>query len=45
MSSFEAEKLVEEQAIEFEENKDYLISLWDRKKNENREFSNREQQI
>jgi len=39
MSSFEAEKLVEEQAIEFEENKDYLISIWDRKKNENREFT------
>jgi TRAP-type C4-dicarboxylate transport system substrate-binding protein len=40
----EAEKLVEEQAIEFEENKDYLISIWDRKKNENREFTGHTQQ-
>ena len=39
MSSFEAEKLVEEQAIEFEENKDYLVSIWDRKKNENSAFT------
>jgi hypothetical protein len=37
MSSLEAEKLVEEQAIEFEENKDYLISIWDRKKAANSE--------
>ncbi len=44
MSSFEAEKLVEEQAIEFEENKDYLVSIWDRKKNENKESTGREQQ-
>jgi hypothetical protein len=44
MSSLEAEKLVEEQAIEFEENKDYLISLWDKKKDENKEFTGHEQQ-
>jgi hypothetical protein len=35
---------VEEQAIEFEENKDYLVSIWDRKKNENREFTGHAQQ-
>jgi hypothetical protein len=44
MTSFEAEKLVEEQAIEFEENKDYLVSIWDRKKNENKEFTGHMQQ-
>jgi hypothetical protein len=31
MSSQEAEKLVEEQAQEFENNKDYLIQIWDQK--------------
>ncbi|MBN1850461.1 MAG: glycosyltransferase [Deltaproteobacteria bacterium] len=31
MSSLEAEKLVEEQAVMFEEQKDYLINVWDRK--------------
>jgi glycosyltransferase involved in cell wall biosynthesis len=31
MSSEEAEALVEEQAIEFEEQKDYLIKVWDQK--------------
>jgi glycosyltransferase involved in cell wall biosynthesis len=31
MSSVEAETLVEEQAIRFEEQKDYLIEVWDRK--------------
>jgi len=32
MSSLEAEKVVEEQAVEFEDHKDYLISIWDQKK-------------
>lgn len=32
MSSLEAERVVEEQAVEFEQNKDYLISIWDEKK-------------
>ncbi|WP_028321107.1 glycosyltransferase [Desulfatiglans anilini] len=31
MSSDEAEELVEEQAVKFEEQKDYLIHLWDEK--------------
>ncbi len=31
MSSLEAEALVEEQAIRFEEHKDYLIEVWDQK--------------
>jgi hypothetical protein len=31
MSSEEAEALVEEQAVEFEEQKDYLIKVWDQK--------------
>ncbi|MBW2506880.1 MAG: glycosyltransferase [Deltaproteobacteria bacterium] len=31
MSSAEAEALVEEQAIKFEEHKDYLIKIWDEK--------------
>jgi len=31
MSSLEAERLVEEQAVMFEEQKDYLIDVWDRK--------------
>ena len=31
MSSQEAEDLVEEQAAKFEEQKDYLIDVWDRK--------------
>lgn len=44
MSSFEAEKLVEEQAIEFEENKDYLVNIWDRKKMANREGTGNTQQ-
>jgi hypothetical protein len=39
MSSREAEKLVEEQALEFEENKDYLISIWDQNKEENKKIS------
>lgn len=32
VSSLEAERVVEEQAVEFEENKDYLISIWNEKK-------------
>jgi glucosylglycerate synthase len=39
MSSIEAEKVVEEQAVEFEENKDYLISIWDQKKVESEEIN------
>jgi hypothetical protein len=31
MSSAEAETLVEEQALVFEEHKDYLIKVWDQK--------------
>ena len=31
MSTQEAEALVEEQALKFEEQKDYLIELWDEK--------------
>jgi hypothetical protein len=31
MSSLEAEELVEEQAMRFEEQKDYLIRIWDQK--------------
>jgi hypothetical protein len=31
MSSQEAEELVEEQALKFEERKDYLIRIWDEK--------------
>jgi len=31
MSSQEAEALVEEQAVKFEEHKDYLIQIWDQK--------------
>ena len=31
MSSDEAEELVEEQAVKFEEQKDYLIHLWNEK--------------
>jgi hypothetical protein len=31
MSSQEAEELVEDQALKFEEHKDYLIEAWDRK--------------
>jgi len=31
MSSKEADALVEEQALEFEENKDYLVKVWDEK--------------
>ena len=31
MSSQEAENLVEEQALKFEEQKDYLIKVWDKK--------------
>ncbi len=34
MSSEEAEVLVEEQAVKFEEQKDYLIKLWDEKSKE-----------
>lgn len=34
MSSLEAESLVEEQAAKFEENKDYIVKVWDRKKEE-----------
>ncbi|HPD60903.1 MAG TPA: glycosyltransferase [Thermodesulfobacteriota bacterium] len=39
MSSREAERVVEEQAGEFEENKDYLISIWDQKKLESEEIN------
>jgi len=39
MSSWEAERLVEEQAVEFEENKDYLVSIWDKKKAESEEIN------
>jgi glycosyltransferase involved in cell wall biosynthesis len=31
MSTLEAEKLIEEQAVKFEEQKDYLIKVWDEK--------------
>ena len=31
MSSLEAEELVEEQAVKFEEQKEYLIQVWDQK--------------
>lgn len=31
MSTFEAETLIEEQAVKFEEQKDYLIKIWDEK--------------
>jgi len=31
MSSQEAEALVEEQALKFEKQKDYLIQIWDQK--------------
>jgi hypothetical protein len=31
MSSSEAEELVEEQAVKFEEQKEYLIQAWDQK--------------
>ena len=31
MSSREAEQLVEEQALQFEEQKDYLVKVWDEK--------------
>jgi hypothetical protein len=34
MSSQEAEALVEEQAMKFEEQKDYLIRVWDKKSHE-----------
>ena len=34
MTSAQAERLVEEQAMEFEANKDYLISIWGKKKDE-----------
>jgi hypothetical protein len=34
MSSQEAETLVEEQAIKFEEQKDYLIQIWDKRTGE-----------
>ncbi len=34
MSSQEAEALVEEQAQKFEEHKDYLIEVWDKKEKE-----------
>ena len=37
MSSEEAEALVEEQAIKFEEQKDYLVQVWDRKSAEKAE--------
>jgi hypothetical protein len=32
MSSLEAEQLVEEQALHFEEQKDYLLEIWEEKK-------------
>ena len=34
MSSIEAESLVEDQAVKFEEGKDYLIKVWDEKSHE-----------
>lgn len=34
MSSLEAEALVEEQAVKFEDQKDYLITVWDEKSDE-----------
>jgi glucosylglycerate synthase len=34
MTSQEAEQLVEEQALKFEEHKDYLLEIWDRKMQE-----------
>ena len=34
MTSQEAEELVEEQALKFEDHKDYLIEIWDRKSQE-----------
>ena len=34
MSSIEAENLVEEQAVKFEDQKDYLIEIWDEKSKE-----------
>ena len=34
MSSQEAEALVDEQAVKFEEQKDYLIKVWDQKNRE-----------
>ena len=34
MSSQEAEALVEEQAVKFEEHKDYLLQVWDQKNRE-----------
>jgi glucosylglycerate synthase len=34
MSSQEAERLVEEQAVKFEEHKDYLIKVWDNKQSQ-----------
>jgi glycosyltransferase involved in cell wall biosynthesis len=37
MSSQEAEELVEEQALKFEEHKDYLLEIWDRKPGEKTE--------
>ena len=39
MSSQEAEKLVEEQALEFEEHKDYLIQVWEEKNSASLKFS------
>ena len=38
MSSLEAENLVEEQAVKFEEQKDYLIKVWDKKTSERTEI-------
>lgn len=37
MSTLEAEQLVEEQAVRFEEQKDYLIKVWDQKSRERME--------
>jgi hypothetical protein len=34
MNSREAEELVEEQALKFEEQKDYLLDVWDKKTHE-----------
>jgi hypothetical protein len=39
MSSLEAEKVVEEQAVEFEDNKDFLVSIWNKKKMESEEIN------
>ena len=37
MSTLEAEELIEEQAVKFEEQKDYLIKIWNEKSAEKAE--------